>query len=69
MQLIETVPAANYKLNESGDKEPNWNMSAPRMPEWLNKEDEKDIEDEEIGIEVSYSTLWFLLWRLFNANG
>lgn len=59
LQLIETVPAANYKLNESGDKEPNWNMSAPRMPEWLNKEDEKDIEDEEIGIEVSYSTLCF----------
>jgi hypothetical protein len=37
----------------------NWDMSAPRMPEWLNKGDKDDVNDEEIGIEVSYSTLCY----------
>ncbi len=57
--LITTIPAGNYKVNEEGDKIPNWDMSAARMPEWLNKGDEEDVADEETGIEVSYSTLCY----------
>jgi len=57
--LIETVPAGNLTLDEDGNKVLNWEMSAPRMPEWLNKADEEAMEDEETGIEVSYSTLCY----------
>ena len=35
--LIETVPAGNYKTDSEGKRIPNWAMSAPRSPEWLNK--------------------------------
>jgi hypothetical protein len=58
-RLIETIPAGNYKADGKGNKRINWDMSAPRMPEWLNKGDEDDVNDEEIGIEVSYSTLCY----------
>lgn len=57
--LITTIPAGNYKLNEEGVRVPNWDMSEPRMPEWLNKDDQEDVADEETGIEVSYSTLCY----------
>lgn len=57
--LIETVPAGNYKLDSEGKRIMNWAMSAPRMRKWLNKADEAAAEDEEIGIEVSYSTLCY----------
>jgi hypothetical protein len=58
-RLIETIPAGNYKTDGNRNKVINWDMSAPRMPEWLNKADEAATEDEEIGIEVSYSTLCY----------
>jgi hypothetical protein len=57
--LIETVPAGNLTLDEDGNKVFNLEMSAPRMPEWLNKDNEAEAEDEETGMEVSYSTLCY----------
>jgi hypothetical protein len=58
-QLINTQPLGNYIMDENGRRTINRAMSAPRMPEWLNKDDEESVNDEETGIEVSYSTLCY----------
>ena len=57
--LIETVPAGNYKTDSEGERILNWTMSAPRMPEWLNKADEAAAEDMELDAEVKAGILGF----------
>jgi hypothetical protein len=57
--LIETVPAGNYKTNSNGGRLLNWAMSAPRMPEWLNKADEAEADDMELEEEIKAGILGF----------
>jgi hypothetical protein len=57
--LIETIPAGNYKTDSEGKRIMNWAMSAPRMPEWLNKADEAAAEDMELDEEIKAGILGF----------
>ena len=57
--LIETVPAGNYKTNGKGERLLNWAMSAPRMPEWLNKGDEAEADNMELEEEIKAGILGF----------
>jgi hypothetical protein len=55
VELIETMPALNVK----SDGQINWDMSAPRIPEWLNKADEAEAEDMELEAEIKAGILGF----------
>jgi hypothetical protein len=55
VELIETIPALNVK----SDGQINWDMSAPRIPEWLNKADEAEAEDMELEAEIKAGLLGF----------
>jgi hypothetical protein len=57
--LIETIPAGNLKKDDKGANVLNWAMSAPRIPEWLNKADEAATEDMELEAEVKAGILGF----------
>jgi hypothetical protein len=57
--LIDTIPAGNLVKDDKGDYIFNWEMSAPRMPEWLNKDDEARTQDDELDIEVKAGMLSF----------
>jgi hypothetical protein len=58
--LIQTIPALNIRMDvEKGISVTNWDMSAPRMPEWLNKADEAATEDMELDSEIKAGILGF----------
>jgi hypothetical protein len=57
--LIETIPALNIKNDGKGGSVTNWDMSAPRIPEWLNKADEAEAEDMELDSEINAGILGF----------
>jgi hypothetical protein len=57
--LITTIPAGNLKKDSEGRNVKNWDMSAPRIPEWLNKDNEADANEEDWEDEVKASILGF----------
>jgi hypothetical protein len=57
--LIRTVPAGNLMKDSEGKNVTNWAMSAPRIPEWLNKADEAAAEDMELDAEIKAGILGF----------
>jgi len=57
--LIETVPTSNLVKDETGTLVRNWELSFPRLPKWLNKNDEARVEDAEDREEVALSTLCY----------
>jgi hypothetical protein len=57
--LIETIPAGNLKRDSEGRNVLNWAMSAPRMPEWLNKADEAAADDMELDGEIKAGIFGF----------
>jgi hypothetical protein len=59
MVLIETIPAGNLKKDDEGNNILNWDMSAPRLPEWLNKANEAEAEDMELDEEIKAGILGF----------
>lgn len=57
--LIETIPAENVIEIGRDTLIRNWEMSTPRLPQWLNKDDEARVEDEEDPLEVNHATLCY----------
>jgi hypothetical protein len=59
LELIETIPAGNYRRDDEGNYVMNWAMSEPRIPDWLNKADEEAVEDMELDAEIKAGILGY----------
>jgi hypothetical protein len=59
LELIESIPAGNYKKDDEGNYIMNWDMSEPRIPDWLNKADGGAVEDMELDAEIKAGILGY----------